>query len=127
MKELLVVTLAATPIIEVRGAILLGIAYGLPALKNILLCVMGSVLPVLPVLWSLNTLTKILRKNPFWDRFFLWLFARTRAKSGIIEKYETIGLMLFIATPLPGTGVWTGCVAGYLLGLTWFEIFIASV
>ncbi|MFH1709926.1 MAG: small multi-drug export protein, partial [bacterium] len=47
--------------------------------------------------------------------------------SGIIEKYETIGLMLFIATPLPGTGVWTGCVAGYLLGLTWFEIFIASV
>jgi uncharacterized membrane protein len=127
MNELLVVLLAAIPVIEVRGAILLGIAKNIPMLNNVLLCTLGSVLPVFPVLWFLNSLTEKLRKNQKWDKFFIWLFERTRSKSDLIEKYETIGLMLFIAVPLPGTGVWTGCVAGYLLGLTWFETFIASV
>jgi len=126
MSELLVVILAAVPIIEVRGAIILGAARGIEPIQNILLCTLGSILPVFPVLWFLNTLTERLRKHEKFDRFFSWLFTRTRAKSDLIEKYETIGLMLFIAVPLPGTGVWTGCVAAYLMGLSWFETFFAA-
>jgi len=127
MNELLVVALAAVPVIEVRGAILLGLARGVPPLQNVLLCTIGSVLPVFPLLWVLNNLTDNLRKtNKRFDRFFAWLFARTNSKSDIIKKYETIGLLLFIAVPLPGTGVWTGTVAAYLLRLSWADTFIAS-
>ena len=35
----------------------------------------------------------------------------------MIEKYEEIGLMFFVAIPLPITGAWTGSLAAYLLGL----------
>jgi len=49
--------------------------------------------------------------------FFEWLFARTRHKSAQIEKYETLGLAIFVAIPLPATGAWTGAMAAFLLGL----------
>ena len=59
------------------------------------------------------------------DRFFSWLFERTRKKGKVIEDLETLGLMIFVAIPLPGTGVWTGCLGGYLFGLSYFKTFIA--
>jgi uncharacterized membrane protein len=124
-REWLVFLFAATPIFEVRGSIPLGLYFGLSPLKTYVLSVIGSILPILPILLGLNYLTEWLRKIPAFDRFFVWLFARTRAKSKLVERFETIGLMLFVAVPLPGTGVWTGCVAAYLFGLSYFEGFIA--
>jgi uncharacterized membrane protein len=47
-------------------------------------------------------------------RFFQWLFERTKAKGGIVERYEALGLMLFVAIPLPVTGAWTGTVAAFI-------------
>ena len=86
----------------------------------------GSVLLVFPLLWILNNLTDRLRKNPKLDRLFEWLFTRTRSKSKLIEDLELVGLTLFIAVPLPGTGVWTGTIAAYLLGLRWIPTFISG-
>ena len=124
-QEVIVFLLAATPVVEVRGSIPLGLYFGLDPLKTYLLSIAGSILPILPVLLGLNYLTAWLRKIPTLDKFFVWLFARTRAKSKLVERFETIGLMLFVAVPLPGTGVWTGCVAAYLFGLSYFEGFVA--
>ncbi|NPA85667.1 MAG: small multi-drug export protein [Crenarchaeota archaeon] len=42
-----------------------------------------------------------------------------------VEKYGTLGLALFVGIPLPGTGVWTGALAGYLLGLRKRDVIIA--
>lgn len=119
MKELLVFALAATPVFEVRASVPLGLFYGLSPLKVYLLSVLGSILPIIPLLLILRYLTELLRKIPIIDRFFLWLFARTRSKSKLIEDFEALGLMLFVAIPFPGTGVWTGCVAAYLLGISY--------
>jgi len=124
-KEWLVFLFAATPLFEVRGSIPLGLYLGLTPLKIYLLSIIGSILPIFPVLLGLDYLTVWLRKIPLFDKFFAWLFARTRAKSKLVERFETLGLMLFVAVPLPGTGVWTGCVAAYLFGLSYFESFIA--
>ena len=126
-KELTVLILAATPIIELRGSIPIGLSLGIPIIQNYFLGVFGSIIPVLPILLFLKTLTERLRKIPTFDKFFQWLFNRTRSRSKLIEKYETVGLILFIAVPLPVTGVWTGCVAAYLFGLTWFETLIATI
>ena len=125
-KELTILILAATPIIELRGSIPLGLGLGIPVLQNYFLGVVGSIIPVIPILWFLNTLTESLRKVPIFNKFFEWLFKRTRSRSKLVEKYETIGLILFISIPLPVTGVWTGCVAAYLFGLRWFNTFIAA-
>lgn len=53
------------------------------------------------------------------DRFFEWLFARTRRKGEVrMRKYGIfVGLMLFVAVPLPVTGAWTGCAAAFLFGV----------
>jgi len=124
-RELLVFLTAATPILEVRGSIPLGLYLGLSPLKTFVLSVIGSVLPILPVLFGLNYLTVHLRKIPAMDRFFNWLFARTRAKGELVQRLETLGLFLFVAVPLPGTGAWTGCAAAYIFGLSYFNGFIA--
>ena len=125
-KELLVFVAAISPIIEVRGSVPLGIILGLSPYSVLMLSIIASIIPVIPILWFLNTLTKYLRRILFFDRFFEWLFVRTRARSKIIEDLEVVGLIIFIGIPLPGTGVWTGCVAAYLLGLSWIETFIAA-
>jgi len=124
-KEWLVLLAAATPVLEVRGSIPLGLYFGIPAAKVFWLSVIGSVLPILPILFGLNYLTVHLRKIPAMDRFFEWLFTRTRAKGELVQRLETLGLFLFVAVPLPGTGAWTGCAAAYIFGLSYFNGFIA--
>ncbi|MFC1571328.1 COG2426 family protein [Candidatus Margulisiibacteriota bacterium] len=126
-KELIILIISATPVIEVRGAVPIGIVgLHLEPIKVVVLAILGSILPIIPILWFLNTLTVRLRKIEVFDRFFEWLFARTRKKGKIIEEFELVGLTLFVAIPFPGTGVWTGCVAAYLLGLPLIPTFICA-
>ena len=42
---------------------------------------------------------------------------RTVARSEVIRKYESLGLIIFVAIPAPVTGAWTGSVAAYLFKL----------
>ena len=126
-KEAIVLIAAATPIIEVRGSVPLGLYLGLSPVTTFTLSVIGSFVPAMPLLWFLKLLTDEMRKIGIFDRFFGWLFARTRAKSKLIEEYETAGLAIFIGVPLPGTGVWTGVVGAYLFGLSSLNTAIASL
>ncbi|MFH1541964.1 MAG: small multi-drug export protein [bacterium] len=117
-KELIILIISATPVIEVRGAVPIGlIMLQLEPIKVIMFAILGSIIPIIPLLWFLNLATERLRKIAAFDRFIEWLFARTRAKSKLIAEWELIGLTLFVAIPFPGTGVWTGTIAAYLLGL----------
>lgn len=126
--SLVVLIFAALPIIEVRGSIPLGLFYfKMNTLSVLLISFIGGVLPVIPILWFLENLTAGLRKINFFDRFFGWLFEHTKSKSGLIEKFELIGLTLFMALPIPGTGLWTGCVAAYLLEIPWLQTFICAL
>ncbi|MBU4477839.1 MAG: small multi-drug export protein [Candidatus Omnitrophica bacterium] len=115
--EWLVVVVAALPVSELRGAIPLGVMMNLAPLKVIMLSIAGNLLPVLPLLYFLEPVSARLRKAGIFKIFFDWLFERTKKKSGLIEKYELLGLMLFVAVPLPMTGAWTGCIAASLFGL----------
>jgi len=124
---LIILITSATPVIEVRGAVPLGIiALKMSPYTVVILSVIGSLIPVLPILWFLNTMTDRFRKIKWIDRFFEWLFTRTKKRSAIIEDLELVGLALFVGIPFPGTGVWTGCVAAYLLGLKPLPTFIAA-
>jgi uncharacterized membrane protein len=123
MKSILTFLAAMTPIFELRGAIPLGIHFGLNPLTIFALAIVGNLIPIFPVLYFLEKGTDLLRKTKLGDRFFIWLFERTRKKSEIVEKYEWWGLMLFVAIPLPGTGAWSGCVAAHVMGLNKFKSF----
>ncbi len=113
-KEIAVAFLAAMPVSELRGAIPLGLAMGFSPLKTYLLAFCGNILPVIPLLFLLQPVTDKLRRIDIFERFFNWLFERTRRKATLVEKFEAFGLILFVAIPLPVTGAWTGCVAATL-------------
>jgi len=81
------------------------------------LSVVGNMLPIAPILLLLGPVSDWLSRWPLFGKFFQWLFARTRSRSDIIRKYELIGLMLFVAVPLPVTGAWTGAAAAFLFGI----------
>ena len=124
--ELAVFITSMLPIIELRGAIPLGINfYHLVWYKVVVLAIIGNILPILPILFLLDKISKLLSKIPILKKFFDWLFTRTRKRSKIIEDYEMLGLAIFVGIPLPGTGAWTGSVAAFLLGLKYVPSIIA--
>jgi uncharacterized membrane protein len=113
-----VIFIAALPIIELRGALpVAALIYHMPWYEAIGLSILGNMLPVPFILWGMPLAEKILRKISIFDRFFNWLFARTRRKAqDTIRIYGLIGLAIFVAIPLPATGAWTGSLVAYLFG-----------
>ena len=119
-QELLTLAFAATPVFELRGALPVALTvYGMSIPKAYLLSVIGNMLPIFPILLLLEPISNFLRKHfRLFERFFTWLFARTRSKFVTShEKYGAIALIIFIAIPLPATGAWTGAVAAWLFGI----------
>jgi len=114
-KETIVIILAALPVSELRGAIPAAVlTFGFSPLKAYCISFIGNAIPVVPLLLLLQPVSNWLRRFPLWKRFFDWLFERTRKKASVVERFEAIGLILFVAIPLPVTGAWTGCVAATL-------------
>jgi len=118
LSILQVLGIAASPISELRGAIPWAVLkLHFPWYYAFLLAIIGNLLPVPFILLFLDTVTRLLSKVHFFDQFLKWLFERTRRRGKIIERYERIGLTLFVAIPLPVTGAWTGSIAAVLFGL----------
>lgn len=122
-----IVILGAAPIAELRGAIPLGFYYGMPVARIFILAVLGNIIPVIPVLFLLEPVSNALRRFRLWKKFFDWLFERTRAKADSIQKYEALGLAIFVAIPLPMTGAWSGAVAASLFKIKFRYAFPAIV
>lgn len=121
-QEWIVLIISMLPIIELRGAIPVGIfMFGFSWQKAVLLSIIGNMIPIPFILIFINGIVNLLRKIKAGRNFTDWLFKRTRKKSDLIEKYETAGLVLFVGIPLPGTGGWTGAFAAYLFGLKFWK------
>jgi len=115
---LVVLGIAASPIAELRVAIPVAIVqHHFPWYYALLLAIVGNLLPVPFILLFLDAASRLLSKVGLFNRILNWLFEHTRRRGKIIERYERIGLALFVAIPLPITGAWTGSIAAVLFGL----------
>ena len=129
-QELLTLAFAATPVFELRGALPVALTvYGMSIPKAYILSVVGNMLPILPILLLLEPISNFLRKHfKVFERFFTWLFARTRTKFvASHEKYGALALIIFIAIPLPATGAWTGAIAAWLFGIKPLRAFLYAL
>ena len=116
---LLIFLISMVPIIELRGAIPIGLGMGLPVLPTYLLCVLGNMIPV-PFIYL------------FARKFLIWGYHKPligpicrfcinkgekggRALEAKAGKGMTVALLLFVGIPLPGTGAWTGSLAAALM------------
>lgn len=110
---------SALPVIELRGGLPLALSQGMPWPEAYLFAVLGNLLPVVPILLLLEPISDWMRRQWRWaERFFTWLFERTRRRSSrYVDKFGTLGLLLFVMIPLPVTGAWTGSLAAFLFGI----------
>jgi uncharacterized membrane protein len=116
--EITTVVLAMLPVSELRGAIPYAVTVGkMPWQEAYVIAVIANFVPVIFILWWIGPVSEYLRRFAVFDRFFDWLFARTRRKGKMIERFEILGLILFVAIPLPVTGAWTGSVAAFVFGI----------
>jgi uncharacterized membrane protein len=125
-RELVVLIISALPILELRGAIPVAInLFHFSWYQALLLAIIGNLVPVPIILLFLNAISKWLSKIGFFRRFFQWLFEYTSRRGKIIERYERMGLILFVAIPLPVTGAWTGSLLAVLFGLKFRHAFLS--
>ena len=95
------------PIVELRGAIPVAFALGLNPLHAFIVSVLGNLLPVPFILLLITPLCTYLKKT----RLFEW--------------FPRIGLFLFVAIPLPGTGAWTGALVASFLDFRFRDAFLS--
>lgn len=119
--ELIVAGIAALPIGELRVAIPIAVAvYKMSVWSAFLWALIGNLIPIIFIISGLDLLINkfAVHKIYFLNRFFTWLFARTRRKhSGKIDKWKSLALIIFVAIPLPGTGAWTGALIAFVFGI----------
>ena len=121
-----VILIAASPIAELRAAIPLAIlTFDFPWYHALLLAIIGNLLPVPFILLFLEAATRLLSRVPLFKKWLNWLFERTRKRGKIIQRYKRIGLVLFVAIPLPVTGAWTGSLAAVLFGVSFKHAFLS--
>lgn len=126
-KEYIVMIVGALPISELRGAIPLALSFGMSMSKAFWLSVLGNISFIVPALFLFEPVSDALRKFKIWARFFDWVFERTKKNADTVQKYEAVGLAIFVAVPLPMTGAWSGVVAASLFKIRFRYAFIAIV
>ena len=125
-QEAIIVIISALPVVELRLALPIAInVFHMAWYKAYCLAVIGNLLPVPILLLFLDSLAKVVSRSEIGRRVVDWVFERTRRQGKNIERYERIGLTLFVAIPLPVTGAWTGSIAAFLLGLRFRYAFLS--
>jgi uncharacterized membrane protein len=116
------------PIFELRGGIPVGIAlFKLHPATVYFTCVVFNLIPVLPILLLLNPLRRLLSRVPPFRGLFRYLERKAARNKRLIERYEEIGLTLFVAIPLPVTGAWTGSIIAKVMGLKVMKSFLSII
>jgi uncharacterized membrane protein len=99
--------------------------FQLPVWQTAVYSIVGNMIPVIFLLLLLEPAYLWLSRFPRMERFFQWLFKRTRRKGKLIERLEILGLVLFVSIPLPVTGAWTGSVAAFLFKIPFWKALLA--
>lgn len=131
------------PIIELRGGMPVAMAENSFWLSYPV-CVLGNMLPIpFILLFAKRTLSWFATKRDinvtatkqfavFCQKALKWfgtlchkIILRADEKARTIGNYELLGIFLFVAIPLPGTGAWTGALIATILRLRFFKALLA--
>ncbi len=106
------------PVIELRGAIPLGVGLGLSHFDAMWVSMLGNMLPVPFIILFIRPIFKwMTRKSEKLGRVVEKLEARAEGKWDKVHKYQFFGLAIFVGIPLPGTGAWTGALIAAVMDM----------
>lgn len=128
---LLVFFVSMVPVVELRGAIPIGLGLGLPVLPTYVICVLGNMLPV-PFIYLFARKVLIWGYHkPIIGPFCRFCIVKGEKGGRALEAKAGRGLvaalLLFVGIPLPGTGAWTGTLAASILDMKFKDVLIACM
>ena len=128
-KELCVFFCSMIPIIELRGAIPMGFAFGLPWWQSYILALIGNMLPVPFILLLIKAIITWMTKSrvKLFNKVAAWLNRRVEKRREKIEKYAFWGVCLFVAVPLPVTGAWTGSLVAAMIDMKFWKALLSCL
>ena len=127
-ETLLTMLISMLPVVELRGGLPAGVAMGLPIPVAFIASLVGNMIPVPFIILFVRPLFKWVRIHiPKLEGFISHLEARAEAKSADVLRYQTWGLLIFVAIPLPGTGAWTGALVAAMMEMRLKRAFPAIV
>lgn len=132
-KYLVVFIVSMVPLIELRGAVPIGLSSwlgdSLPILPLYITCIIGNMLPVPFIFFFARKVLVWGADKKFIGKFFR--FCLEKGEKGGKKLQATAGrglyfaLFLFVGIPLPGTGAWTGTLAASFLDMDFKKSVIA--
>jgi uncharacterized membrane protein len=117
-EALITFLVSMVPVIELRGAIPIGVGMGLSPWTAMLVSVIGNMVPVPLIILFIRRIFAWLRRHfPKLDGLVARLENKAHLKGETVKKYKYLGLCIFVAIPLPGTGAWTGALIAAFLDM----------
>lgn len=128
---LIVFGVSMVPLIELRGAIPYGVAFGLPPWLTFVIAIIGNMLPV-PIIYFFARKVLVWGcDKKFIGRFFTWCLEKGEKGGKKLQEKAGRGLfwalLLFVGIPIPGTGAWTGTLAASLLDMDFKKSVLACM
>ena len=119
LGEMVFTTLVSmVPVVELRGGLPFGVALGLPYWAAYLSAVVGNILPAPFIIVYIRKIFMMMRRYmPRLNGLVDKMERKAHLKGQKVSKYKYLGLWLFVAIPLPGTGAWTGSLAAAFLDM----------
>ena len=112
------ILVSMVPVLELRGGIPWGVAHGLSHFAAFVCAVIGNMIPLPFIVVYIRRIFKWMRRHlPQLDHMVDRLEAKAHLKGRKVTKYRYLGLMIFVAIPLPGTGAWTGALVAAFLDM----------
>ncbi|MCI8478580.1 MAG: small multi-drug export protein [Oscillospiraceae bacterium] len=112
------ILVSMVPVVELRGGIPFGVALGLHPLLALAACIVGNLIPVPFIIVYIRRIFFWMRRRiPKLGHLVDRLEQKAHLKGKKVNKYKYLGLFLFVAIPLPGTGAWTGSLAAAFLDM----------
>ena len=120
MKYIIALLISMIPLVELRGAVPVAIASGIPWWQALILCVIGNMIPVPIIFFFARRVLEWGADKPLIGGFFTWCLKKGHSGGQKLEKAAGDkgvfwALLLFVGIPLPGTGAWTGTLAASIL------------
>ncbi|MBU6997014.1 MAG: small multi-drug export protein [Theionarchaea archaeon] len=117
--------ISVLPWIELRGGIPVGISMGLDPLYVFAICTLTDIFLIPVILVFLRYAVPLVLRIERINQLYQWNVVRTLKRYEKYRKWEELGLALFVAIPLPFTGVYSGTLVSYALNLRKREAFLS--
>lgn len=102
------------PIIELRGAIPIGVANGLNPVYIYIACLIGSTFVAIPIILTFRYIIEFCKKRKLFVKFINSVDSKIHSRAKKLKAFSIIGIILFVGVPLPTTGSWSAAAIASL-------------